>query len=339
MTSRKAFRRVFVAVLVLAAASVLPVPMVWAAPAVRLEEVRSPAGQPVSLSRPASHLGVRWIGEETDVIQLRWRNPRGGWSGWLPVEVSEDLGDDTTDVRMSGLVPVEDATRVQLRVQWGDPRSIETIAIDTEHGPRRLVVDDPPSAAAEGVNPGSTPSGGPPPVPQPGVVRRADWGADEAMKGHDPPVFAPVRRVSLHHTAGSEGDDPAATVRAIYAYHTKANGWNDIGYNFLVDSAGRIYEGRYARDYAPGEIPTAEDREGRGVIGAHTASNNTGTLGVALLGDYSGDVRPTSAALAAVERLIAWKADRHDIDIAGTTMWSTGERSTLIGHRDAVATA
>ena len=339
MTSRNALRRVFVAVVVFAAASVVPVPMVWAAPAVRLEEVPSPPRQAVSLSRQASHLGVRWVGEETDVIQLRWRAAGGGWSGWLPIEVSEDLGDDATDVRMSGLVPVEDATGVQLRVQWGDPRSMETIAIDTEHGPRRLVVAELPGAAAQGLNTGSTPSGGPPPVPQPAVVRRADWGADEAMKGHDPPAFAPVRRVSLHHTAGSEGDDPAATVRAIYAYHTKANGWNDIGYNFLVDSAGRIYEGRYARDYAPGEIPTAEDREGRGVIGAHTAGNNTGTVGVALLGDYSGDARPTSAAVAAAERLIAWKADRHDIDVAGTTMWSTGERSTLIGHRDAVATA
>ncbi|MDQ3107153.1 MAG: peptidoglycan recognition protein family protein, partial [Actinomycetota bacterium] len=113
----------------------------------------------------------------------------------------------------------------------------------------------------------------------------------------------------------------------------------DIGYNFLVDSAGQIYEGRYARAYASGEMPTGEDRDRRGVIGAHTGSNNTGTVGVALLGDFSADARPTAAAIAAVERMFAWKADRHDIDVLGTTTWSTGERSTLIGHRDASPTA
>jgi hypothetical protein len=171
------------------------------------------------------------------------------------------------------------------------------------------------------------------------VITRAQWGADESMKGGDPQQFAPIKRLSLHHTAGDEGPDPAATVRAIYAFHTQYNHWNDIGYNFLVDSSGRIYEGRYAREYLPGEIPTGENREGLGVIGAHTASNNTGTVGVALLGDFSAGARPTAAAVAAAERIFAWKADRHDVDVLGTTQWTTGEKSTLIGHRDAVSTA
>jgi hypothetical protein len=142
----------------------------------------------------------------------------------------------------------------------------------------------------------------------------------------------------VHHTATTNDDpDPAATVRAIYAYHTQSNGWNDIGYNFVIDAQGRIYEGRYAREYKSGEIPTGEDVDGNGVTGAHTLNNNTGTVGVALLGTFSSQP-PTSAAIASLQRLLAWKADRQKIDPLGTATWTTGELSTIIGHREAVST-
>ena len=344
--SLKHLRRTVVALAVLAAATILPVPMAWSEPAVRLDEIPASPGRTVDLTHPSSHLGVRWIGEETDVLELRWRATDGAWSAWLPVEVSHDLGDEEARIRLSGLLVVDDAVDAQVRVSEGAPEALEVVAIDTEHGPRRLVVDraEPARAAAQLLPTSTTtttaaPPRDPAPVPQPAIVSRAQWGADEGLKGDDPPAFAPIRRLSLHHTAGGEGDDPAATVRAIYAYHTQSNGWNDIGYNFLVDSTGRIYEGRYSRSYAAGEVPTGEDRLNRGVIGAHTGGNNTGTVGVAILGDFSSTNRPTTAAMGGVERIFAWKADRHDIDTLGTTTWSSGERSTLIGHRDAVATA
>ena len=92
-------------------------------------------------------------------------------------------------------------------------------------------------------------------------MSRAAWGADEGMRT-GAPEFAPPRKLIVHHTVTPNDDpDPASTVRAIYAYHTHQHGWNDIGYNFLVDAAGRVYEGRYARAYAPGETPTGEDAE------------------------------------------------------------------------------
>jgi hypothetical protein len=338
-------RRFAVAIVVLAAATVLPVRTAWGAPSVRMDEVAVDAGDVVDLEYPSSHLGLRWTGAETDVLELRTRPSGGRWSPWQVAPVSHDLSDDAAGEYLSGLLLAEDAVDAQVRVVAGAPSEISVIAIDTEHGPRPIVVRR-PAAAAQALLPSTTTTsttapgtGNPPPVPQPSVVTRSQWGADESMKGPDPQEFAPITRLALHHTAGAEGSDPAATVRAIYAYHTKSNGWNDIGYNFLVDSAGRIYEGRYARAYASGEIPTGEDLDERGVIGAHTGGNNTGTVGVALLGDFSGDLRPTSAAIAAAERLFAWKADRHDIDVLGTTHWSTGEKSTLIGHRDAVNTA
>ncbi|HUP87698.1 MAG TPA: N-acetylmuramoyl-L-alanine amidase [Acidimicrobiales bacterium] len=350
--SPSSLRRVLVGVVVLAAATVLPIRTAWSAPAVRLDELAADPGDVVGLTHPSSHLGVRWIGEETDVLQARWRAEAAGWSAWTQVEIAHDLGDDATDVRLSGLLVVDDAVDAQVRVLAGTPDHIEVVAIDTEHGPRHLVIEKPPAGAQTILTTPTTAAPAsstttttttkpttPPPVAQPNVITRAQWGADESMKGSDPPLFAPITRLALHHTAGAEGEDPAATVRAIYAYHTKSNGWNDIGYNFLVDSAGRIYEGRYARDYARGEIPTGETTDQLGVIGAHISGNNTGTVGIALLGDFSGDAQPTSAAVRAAEKMFAWKADRHDINVAGTTSWSTGEKPTLIGHRDAGTTA
>jgi hypothetical protein len=355
-------RRTLVGLVVLAAATVLPIRTAWSAPEVRLDEQSADPGELVDLRYPSSHLAVRWTGTEADVVALRWRAQGGPWSAWEDVTVSHDLTEEGSSTVVSGLVPVTDAVDAQVRVRDGRPSDLTVIAIDTAHGPRHLVVQRPAAYAQTAPTSTTTttaslvpttttttatttttttqpgPKSGPPPVPQPAVVTRAQWGADESMKGPDPQQFAPIRRLSLHHTAGDEGPDPAATVRAIYAFHTQYNHWNDIGYNFLVDSSGRIYEGRYAREYLPGEIPTGETRDGLGVIGAHTASNNTGTVGVALLGDFSQGARPTSAAIAAAERIFAWKADRHDIDTLGTTTWTTGEKSTLIGHRDAVNT-
>ena len=341
-------RRAVVAVLVLAAATVLPIRTAWSAPAVRLDELAADPGEVVDLTHPSSHLGVRWTGEETVELVLRWRGASQPWSEWIPVEVAHDLGDDDAGIRLSGLIVADDAVDAQVRVVDGEPDDLEIVAIDTEHGPRRLVLQR-PSATAQVVPTSTTTTtasttttakpGSEPPVPQPAIISRAQWGADESMKGTDPPAFGRLTRLALHHTAGGEGSDPAATVRAIYAYHTKSNGWNDIGYNFLVDSAGRIYEGRYARQYAAGEVPTGESVDGLGVTGAHIAGNNTGTVGVSLLGDFSGSTYPTAAAITAAEKVFAWKADRHDIDVRGTTSWSTGTKPTLIGHRDAGTTA
>ena len=73
-------------------------------------------------------------------------------------------------------------------------------------------------------------------------------GREREPAPRDPAVRASVRMVFVHHTATtndySEADVPAI-LRSIYAYHVQANGWNDIGYNYLVDRFGQIWEGRY----------------------------------------------------------------------------------------------
>ena len=187
-------------------------------------------------------------------------------------------------------------------------------------------------------------------VSQPSVIARAAWGADESLRfGTDGtqkwiPAFYPVQKLIVHHTAGKNADpDPAATIRSIYYYHAITQGWGDIGYNFLVDESGRIYEGRYSRPYAAGESPTGEDATGNGVTAAHVQGYNSGTVGIALLGTLT-NVDATAAARDAVERMLAWKAERHAIDPLGSSLYTNPVNGTqrtfanIAGHRDLAAT-
>jgi hypothetical protein len=332
-------RRLLVAIVLLAAATLLPVEASWSwtVPSVRTRSLPVASGEVVGLPWPSSHLGVQWHGDEDAAIELRWRAPgvgaAGAWSAWQALVTAHDMDDPVNGRSSSGLVPVRDATAVQVRVVSGAADALELVAIDAVHGRRRTMTASGPSGgvAAASIQ---DPKVGPPPI-----IGRPEWGADESLRRRDrEPVYAPIRRLAVHHTVTVEGSDPAATVRAILAYHTQANGWNDIGYNFLIDSAGRVYEGRWARSYAPGEVPDGENTEGKGVVGAHVSGNNTGTVGIALLGDFTG-ASPTRAALRSLERVLAWKGDRHDIDLLGETSWSVGTRPTIAGHRDVGQTA
>ena len=136
----------------------------------------------------------------------------------------------------------------------------------------------------------------------PAIVPRSGWNADEKIR-RAAPSFAPALRLALvHHTAGANGYTAAqspAIVRAIQLYHVKGNGWNDIGYNFLVDRFGQVFEGRY------GGIE-------RNVVGAHAEGFNTGSVGVALLGEYSSLAVAQKArdALARAARVAARRRAR-----------------------------
>ena len=187
-------------------------------------------------------------------------------------------------------------------------------------------------------------------VDQPDVLTRAEWGADESLRfdasGNEkwPPAFYPVQKLIVHHTAGRNSDpDPAATVRAIYYMDAITREWGDMGYNFLIDESGRLYEGRYSREYGPGEDPTGEDLSGNSVTGAHVSGYNSGTVGIALLGKLV-DQDATPAAKEALEQLLAWKAERHSIDPMATSAYTnpvSGAKKTaanISGHRDWAAT-
>ena len=126
---------------------------------------------------------------------------------------------------------------------------------------------------------------------KPPVYLSDEWGCPEGESSPQwTPQYTKVTHAVVHHTAGANSvPDWDAEVRSIWHLHTFDNGWGDIGYNYLIDPNGVIYEGRAGGD---------------GAIGAHFSCRNTNTVGIALLGTYI-DVMPTSAALASLENLLA----------------------------------
>jgi N-acetylmuramoyl-L-alanine amidase len=166
------------------------------------------------------------------------------------------------------------------------------------------------------------------------IVPRASWGANELIKRGAPRYASRLAFAVVHHTAGSNSytrEQSAAIVRAIQVYHVRANGWNDVGYNFLVDKYGQVFEGR------SGGVD-------RNVIGAHAQGFNTSSTGISVLGNYQGRALP-AAAEAALAKVLAWRLDVAHVDPVSTLDWiSTGSprfRSgvpvalrAIVGHRD-----
>ena len=164
------------------------------------------------------------------------------------------------------------------------------------------------------------------------IISRTEWGANEDYRTWEPQYDAPQAFV-IHHTAGGDGaDDPAATVRGIYYWHAVVLGWGDIGYNYLVDPEGNIYEGRYGGD---------------GAIGAHAYNNvtdvnyNDGTIGISVLGCYEDETNDcyivnqyNDNIQNAVTSLIAEKANDLNISLNGERTVIDKSVPSIVGHRD-----
>ncbi|HEU5001863.1 MAG TPA: peptidoglycan recognition family protein [Actinomycetota bacterium] len=183
--------------------------------------------------------------------------------------------------------------------------------------------------------PGRLPDAGSPQLlsaPGVSVIPRAGWGADESLRAQSP-IFAPVRQLFVHHTVTDNGAPPIPTIQQIYHQHL-GEGFIDVGYHFLIDDGGNVYEGRWSRDYPAGATPTGQNAAGMGVVGAHVANHDVGTMGIALLGTFVTAL-PTGSALNALLDVLAWLADLFGLDPMGTY----GGEPVIAGHRDANQTA
>ncbi len=139
----------------------------------------------------------------------------------------------------------------------------------------------------------------------PPIIARAAW----AGRNHRPvggPYYGGIEMGIVHHTENPNGYSPGevpAMLRAIYVFHVHGRGWFDIGYNFVIDRFGRIWEARQGGIDLP-------------VIGAQAGDWNEISFGVSLLGTYTSVV-PSPAAMAALERLLAWKLALNGLPAVG----------------------
>lgn len=287
-----------------------------------------------------SLVGVTWDDRDARTpldVQVRTRT-QGVWTAWHDLEGLDDVEADpgSRDAIRGG-----QRQRAGTAPYWVGPSDGVQVRVDGTRLPRGLRVDlvDPGSSEADAAvadrsEPASSASAE---VTQPTIVSRKGWGADESLRSGNPDYTEPVKVGFVHHTDTTNSYSPsesAGIVRSIYAYHTKSRGWSDIGYNYLVDKYGTVFEGRY------GGID-------RAVMGAHTGGFNSHSFAASLMGNYAS-AQPSSAMLTSLERLFAWKLGRYYLDPrgtgtlvsagGGTSRYSAGTAHTfnaIAAHRDA----
>jgi hypothetical protein len=318
--------------------------------------------------RHFSLVGVVWDNPDTELygrVEVRTREAGGGqWSGWQDVETHnhEHAADPDTAERTSGRVRgstaplwVGDSDGVEVRVR-ADGESRENARAPLPAG-LRLELVDPGTAPAESGRQRTRAMGEEEALtlqqpetrsaelrlkpyigPRPKIVTRHGWGADEKLRERGFVYTKKVKAAFVHHTASGYKywcSQVPSVIRGIYRYHVLSSGWRDIGYNFHVDRCGNIYEGR------AGGVAKA-------VKGAHTLGFNTDSMGIAVLGTFTGS-KPSQAAVNAIARLTAWKLGLYGGNPNGKTYLKSGggnlyrkgtnvRLNVISGHRDGFAT-
>jgi len=192
----------------------------------------------------------------------------------------------------------------------------------------------------------------------PVIISRAEWGADETLKTWEAEYKIDAQGYSInkadyivvHHTASSNlrpDEDGSgkytAMVNAIYRYHTtnatwddasngaSVRGFGDIGYNYLIDPNGHIYQGRIGAN---------------GTIAAHVYGHNTGTIGIALIGTYGATLNGqyvahtiTPAMEESLKKLTGWLAAANGLNLNQQILVDNKYLFPLNGHKDLRPTA
>jgi hypothetical protein len=275
-------------------------------------------------------VGLRWARGSHAEAQLRARRRGGKWTRWVSLHPTGDHGPDHgvvpagTDPAFTGA-----ADEYQLRLR-GAPRALRArfvralpTASAAQRLARRLRRRRARTAAAR--------QAGSPPA----MVSRDAWGA-ASVPPREPPLYGEVQLAFVHHTVTANEyapEDSPGIVLGIARYHRDNNGWNDIGYNFLVDKYGQIFEGRAGGIDQP-------------VVGAQAQGWNSVSTGIACLGTFT-DVTQTPEGMDALARVIGWKLTVHGVPVQGeitvtsaggaTNRYPAGTPHTferISGHRD-----
>jgi hypothetical protein len=321
-------------------------------PSTRLEAAAEwRVSEPVAAGQRFGHVGVHWTGPAGDIheeheepegevaaehhIELRVSADGEAWSDWYAVAEDHDMAEPDTGERYAQPIPVAPSTYAQYRVH-ADEQEIQAVTLtfmdvtDLNHRPEPLemLAADVASVWRRITTPLVASA-----APTIAVRTRAQWGADSSLL-RSPPWHVPWKKAIVHHTVTTNSyPEATAQIRSIYYFHSITRRWGDIGYNFLVDKWGNVWQGRAGGDDS---------------VGMHAQGWNEGSLGVATLGDFQ-TTTPSATMRDAVARVIAAKlgargiqpigADRfthEEVDRYGRWHERTGNPPNVIGHRDAI---
>jgi len=283
---------------------------------------------------PFNALYINWESQnpalEND-FELYVRFLNENWSDWEQMAFDDDnQGKDSSLASLnSQMIPTKLTDSFQYKIIFNSSASQENlknlqfIYLDTTKGPRGNFKISGQSDELR-------------------IIKRAEWGANESYR-YDalnfdlwPEEYYLPKKFVIHHTAGEKANvDPKASIRAIQYFHAIQRGWGDIGYNYLIDSRGNIYEGRAGGD---------------GVVAGHAYLRNRNTIGIAILGCYDTGLNDknkptcntpdqiTEATQIALNKLIAKKSQEFNIDPNGSSEFHGQILPNVIGHRDVGST-
>lgn len=261
-----------------------------------------------------------------DEVEVRTSPDGTAWSGWTTLERADELDapdPGTAEAASAEALPevsdqlfVGEAAHLELRGP-DDADELVVRFVDTEGLNESLV-----ARVARTLTPRmSTTTAEAANIPS-WVNTRSSWGARAPKKG---PTIASggVRQIVLHHTATPNTDSRdaiPARLRNMQSYHMDANGWDDLGYNVVIDQFGRVWEGR------SGGLD-------RAVVGAHAAGFNTGSTGISVIGNFTS-LEPSATVLQALDRVVGWQAGIHGVNTTGRVSIGSSSYPTVVGHRD-----
>lgn len=256
----------------------------------------------VDASEPFEALALTWSSMDEAAVRVRVSNDGITWSDWTPLTIDDDLTDRSAGRYRTAIAHFGEAA-LHAEVSFHRPVDRVTVAFFPPAPPRERTIASFTLGALR-------------------IRSRVDWGCPD---GEGAPLWTPVyttvTHAVVHHTAGANSvPNWDAELRNIWYFHTFSNGWGDIGYNYLIDPDGVIYEGRAG---------------GEGAIGAHFSCRNTNTAGIALLGTFS-TVSPSAAALNSLRALLTEICRRHGIDPTAVVLHVPSQLNvpTILGHRD-----
>ncbi len=280
-------------------------------------------------------------------IQLRTRSANGVWSDWFVIEENHDWTEPEDAFSVGNMIAVPELDSTHTHVQYAfnlgryeglDVPSVTAftlILIDSTSGPTvEEMVAQQQAIDAEKLNNSPLIAAN---NPRPTVISREVWCISDSCDYTNDLEYSPATHMVVHHTVSSNDSvNWAATVRAVWSFHTFSRDWGDIGYNYLVDMDGFIYEGHMNEDF-----------ENLDVRGTHAGGANLGGMGVSLLGTFTEvdhaipGIQPPQAMQDSLVALLSWKAEQRGINVYDATDalpdigWGL---ANLMGHRDVYGT-